>query len=219
MKVPLIKLADSYSSLSVLYFSTYMPDATATELMATSFFGMVHLSDFLQDLHEMFARFFWMVTVSSTHNTGAGRNPKHKVSVFYTEIYANTKSDNLYPLTAGAVPITTGFTTIEDVALYIVMVKSDAGVTVTRDVTVTPPRKDWRMFHPRYATASDGACTRAGDYDTVTGKWTSMATRGLLTNWLATVDETSLAAAPSETVIKVDETVLRYSYSDAHAKT
>lgn len=164
--MPLVKIPESFSSVSTFYFAAMHPNITVSKLINNVFFGNQYLSEFLQDLHEAYERYYWTQVVRSTNNKTSARPRDRPVGTFFTDIYENRKTDsnpfkiaNGNTIVFGNIP--TGQTasataamavTLNDIASYIGSAKSSiqANVPTAKDLTFRWFHSEFRAFHPAY---------------------------------------------------------------------
>jgi hypothetical protein len=92
-KFPIVKLPDSFPSMSALMYVRYNPKGTVAGLLSNTWFAGMYISDELQDLNEAATRKFWTVVVQKTRNKTTSRDNARKAGVFYTDIYENSIND------------------------------------------------------------------------------------------------------------------------------
>lgn len=220
-KFPVVKIPESFSTLAMVYFCGFFENLTMTALLSQQWFGHLKLSEFLQDLHEMFMRFHWTQIVKKTKNTTASRNAVHKVGTFYTEIHENVISDSFPLKTYAGADVATDMVTIENLVNYINALRVTAVTAVGHtapalagpQAEVMPPREDWKMFHPKYTrntvTTTHFEPQITGDYDRNTGAFDATLPDGLLSDWRAQVNARAgeIKRAPAQYKITIDDVV------------
>jgi hypothetical protein len=220
-KFPLVKLPESFCSVSCVYFIAYNENLTLTSLLSSQWFGHLALSDFLQDLHQMYMRFFWTQTVKKTKNKTKNRDNSRKAGVFYTDIYENTIGDTYRFYTYTGDVARNSPATLLNLISYCNILRADspsvAGNLSTAACRLVPPREDWKFFHPRFAQ-DPGVTDRdsflcEGDYDPKSGRFNRALTVGLLSDWMMTFTPAELKAAPTETKITIDDKVNTYKFT------
>lgn len=219
-KFPLVKLPESFCTISFVYFCAFNSSFTLTKLFECQWFGHLVLTPFLQDLHEMFMRFFWTQIVKKTRNKTKNRDKERSVGVFYSDIYENTVSDTYNFSTFNGVILNNPPKTLVQLIQLVNRIRTESSFTMTAmDPTASvllPPRADWKFFHPRFS--KDPSITThdlfqaTGDYNRASGIFDRNLTNGLLTDWMRTFNSSHLKAAPSETVIKKDDVETTYTH-------
>jgi len=216
-KFPLVKITDSFAPVSLLYFVAYNRTLTLTKLFEQMWFGNMILSPFLQDLHEMFARFFWTQIVKKTKNNTKARDKTRNAGTFYTDIYENTQNDTYQYLMMNSTVMTDYPKTLKGVMRYFGLIRNASPMihsAMAKDAMILfPPRADWKFFHPRFVK-DESVTTKdvymvSGDYTADGMRFDANLTVGPLNSWMATFTESQLKAAPPETIIKIDTTELK----------
>lgn len=195
MRFPVVKVPESFASVATLYAASFFKGLGVTSLISTSYFGHLDLSDFLQDLNEMYTRFAWTQVNRTTRNTTSGRTAERKVGTFYEDIYSNCKTDSLpvYDKSGQKASFDTekgkhsGFRSLDNVLFYINANKKAGTDTVTLDSFMFV-HQDWRRFHPAFEMSSDSIATQSYDYDLKTGRKSNKA-EGMLKDLIAKFDD------------------------------
>lgn len=162
---PVVKGPESFSSLSVLYASMFNKNITAHWLIYQSYFANQNLSDFLQDLNEMAARYQWTQQITNTKNESKKRPKDKNVGTFYREIYKNQRSDNHDFLTVSGDAYIFRATkpekkpiSIRDIIKYIRECNLDKKEDKQKFMFI---HAEWKLFHPAF----DENGTQMYDYD------------------------------------------------------
>jgi hypothetical protein len=185
-RFPIVKLPESYASVSVAYATYFNKNLTAGWMLMQSYFGNMAMSDFLQDLNESAMRYLWTQSTTTTKNLGKARATNRKIGTFYEDIYWNTKRDGyLFYLMDGKkfmfkkTETEAGMespVTIEDLVEYFLEVrkteKFEKPENLNKKLTDFKfVHQDWKRFHPAFykSLTDETNMIQRFEYDRITG--------------------------------------------------
>jgi len=218
LKYPFVKIPESFASLSAVYFAAFNDEASVTAIFSTTWFSHLPLSQFLQDLAEMYMRFLWTQIITSTKNTGASRDSDRSVGTFYPDIYDNAISDSEAMVDYEGDPYTRAMVKVGSVIAFVNWVRTQSGLPplAANKKILLPPREDWRFFHPKFqkdpAITTHDAMIPTGDYNAV-GEFEPDRATGFLSAWMASFATKVLPKARSQTTVKIGDITTVYKFA------